>query len=715
MIYRPEIDGLRAIAVMVVIFYHAHLRDWPGGFIGVDVFFVISGYLITTIIRHDLEQQQFSLKKFWLRRVRRILPALYVVLTASSLCAYFVMWPTDILDYGKSVLAVLGFGSNILFWAQSGYFDTDAAMKPLLHTWSLAVEEQFYLIYPLLIWFLFRKLRKIWADTLLLLLLVSFFAGEYYLNHDQTTAFYWFPLRAWELFAGGFAAILYQKLTENQRVLGGLFFLPNINAAPASPAPYSAALPNHDGKHLIAKLVNSGLGKVKNYAGEWHEYYSTQTPQQKIIYELLPLSGLYLILYCATQFNESVKFPGINAALPVLGAILIILFTRRQSLAGRILASKAFVAIGLISYSAYLWHYPIFSLYKFQNYLLPQKSDYQYLIILTLVLAYLSWYFVEQPMRQKSRQNLWHLWVFLGVFGTVLLAFGGTAWVTNGFAFRYKNGEDKINEIANYKFNGNKGLGGYKAYVVSANKDTQLKRFDLNSPKKKIMVIGDSYALDLLNALHESGLDKQLQISSLDIDYNCGPLYGLDVISVYPNNMEYHADENIRICHERLAQLNHPDFQSLMLQADQIWFAKKWDLPEFDQNIIKMSVEKMRHDFGPKVIVFGLKSLASLKFALSNYSLDDSRRKNLTIPISESIVDMNNKMRKDFSSDYIDVERLLCDSDTKCKVYTPDDYPMSYDTWHLLPYGARLYGERLRQHPIIVALLAGTNGQNQAK
>ena len=208
--YRKDIDGLRAIAVLVVILFHYGFSLFPGGFIGVDIFFVISGYLITSIIVNDLEEEDFSFKKFYLRRARRILPALYTVLVISLLCAFIIFLPKDFLHFGKSLIATIVFVSNIMFMMDAGYFDTSALVKPLLHTWSLSVEEQFYLVFPVLLITLYKFLRSHFFNAILLLFFVTLALSEYVRDSNQIEAFFQSQSRAWEFLMG--ALLLHPKI-----------------------------------------------------------------------------------------------------------------------------------------------------------------------------------------------------------------------------------------------------------------------------------------------------------------------------------------------------------------------------------------------------------------------------------------------------------------------------------------------------------------------
>jgi len=297
--YRREIDGLRALAVLPVILFHAGFETFSGGFVGVDVFFVISGYLITTIILAELEQGNFSIVNFYERRARRILPALFSVMLVCIPFAWFWLLPSNMKDFSQSLVAVSVFASNILFWRESGYFDTAAELKPLLHTWSLSVEEQYYVLFPLFL-MIFWKLGKRWIlVTLGLVFVASLAVAQWAAYAKPAAAFYLLPPRGWELLIGAFAA----------------FYLSQAN--------------------------RKDFGKGLSEFGGW--------------------LGVALILYAVFAYSKATPFPGFYALVPTLGTVLIILFATKQTAVGKLLGNKAFVGVGLISYSAYLWHQPLFA------------------------------------------------------------------------------------------------------------------------------------------------------------------------------------------------------------------------------------------------------------------------------------------------------------------------------------------------------------------
>lgn len=352
MIYRPEVDGLRALAVLPVILFHAGFSLFSGGFVGVDVFFVISGYLITSIILTELNSGTFSLVHFWERRARRILPALYLVLLVSLPMAWYWLSPQDLLNYADSLLAVALFCSNIWFWLSSGYFDAAAEFKPLLHTWSLAVEEQFYLCFPLLMLLLWRYCRSLLPVLLTLALMVSLVLAEWGAQHRPAFTFYMLPTRAWELLAGALVAW-------------------------------------------------------------WLHQHPRQFPA--LVTQLASLLGLLLLIAGCVLIDKTTLFPGFSALLPVGGTVLLLLFADQSTLTGRLLSHKVLTSVGLISYSAYLWHQPLFAFARHHTLDKPSIVLMTGLSVLTLVLAWLSWKFIEAPFRQKQRFSRKQIFGFAGI------------------------------------------------------------------------------------------------------------------------------------------------------------------------------------------------------------------------------------------------------------------------------------------------------------
>lgn len=381
--YRPDIDGLRAIAVLSVVMFHAGVQAFSGGFCGVDIFFMISGYLITSIIEKEICLGNFSIVTFYERRVRRILPAFFAVAVFSSIMAFVLMLPNDFESYSKSLIASALSGSNILFWRESGYFDSSSELKPLLHTWSLGIEEQFYIILPIFLLAIPRKSKWHLGWCITLIALVSFAASVWGTEHKPDATFYLAPTRAWELSLGALLA---------------------LNVIPAI----------------------------------HHQY----------LREIVALSGWVLIAFGVMMLTPDSTFPGINALLPCVGAALIIhAGSGGQSAVGRLLSWRPFLLIGLISYSLYLWYWPLLVFAKY--YAVRPLTPIETMIVLLLAVAVsiASWHFVERPFR-KRKKMISRRAVFVGGIAITLVAaaFGFAVLLAEGWPSRFS---DDVLKLAN--------------------------------------------------------------------------------------------------------------------------------------------------------------------------------------------------------------------------------------------------------------------------
>ncbi len=374
--YRREVDGLRALAVVPVILFHAGFETFGGGFVGVDVFFVISGYLITSIILAEKEAGDFSLLGFYERRVRRILPALFLVMAASIPFAWAWLLPNDMKDFSRSLVAVSVFASNVFFLRESGYFETAAELKPLLHTWSLAVEEQYYLLFPLFLILMWRFARRWTVPALAIIAVSSLALAHWGVRTEPAAAFFLLPTRAWELAIGAFIAF---RFSRRRRLEVG----------------------------VATRQVGSAV-------------------------------GLGLIVHAVFAFSDQTPFPGLNALVPTVGAALIILMATPDTLVGRMLATRAFVGVGLISYSAYLWHQPLFAFARHGGAGASDVALFVALAVLSLLLAYLSWRFVEQPIRRRSFLTRRGVFSAGLVLSAAFIVFGYVGNKTKGFEGRFE-------------------------------------------------------------------------------------------------------------------------------------------------------------------------------------------------------------------------------------------------------------------------------------
>jgi peptidoglycan/LPS O-acetylase OafA/YrhL len=388
--YRAEIDGLRAIAVIPVILFHAGLETFSGGFVGVDVFFVISGYLITSILLKELDTGQFSLTGFYERRTRRIVPALFFVMAACLLPAWLLLLPLEHQEFSQSLIAVPFFSSNFLFWRQSGYFDTAAELKPLLHTWSLAVEEQYYIFFPLLLLLLWRIGRRVTWVVIVAIALSSLGLAIALSQTHSTANFYLLPSRAWELLIGSLIAYHLHSQSE-----------------------YSLAM-------------------------AWKQ--------------ILSLLGFLLIVASVFLFNHQTPFPGLYTLIPVSGTAMLILYARPGVWIHQLLSHRALVAVGLVSYSAYLWHQPIFAFTRHLAQYQPTKILMFSMSLCAFVLAFLTWRWIEKPFRDKKKISRRGIFSLL-LSGTLFFsAIGIAGHYTEGFPKRLDLKEVHLGEISHASF-----------------------------------------------------------------------------------------------------------------------------------------------------------------------------------------------------------------------------------------------------------------------
>lgn len=429
---------------------------------GVDVFFVISGYLITSIILAEKQAGTFSLVSFYERRARRILPALFLVMLVCVPFAWLWMLPSDMKDFSQSLVAVSAFVSNIFFWRESGYFDTAAELKPLLHTWSLAVEEQYYLLFPIFLLLTWRLGTRWIVGILVAVAVISFAVAHWGSLNDPAASFYLLPTRGWELLIGAFIA----------------FYVFSKNGAGT-------------------KLENSGA----------------------IVSQLVSFIGLLLIAYAVFVFDKSTPFPGFYALIPTTGAAFVILFANPKTFVGKLLSSKFLVVIGLISYSAYLWHQPLFAFARHRSTIEPSSTLLFVLLFISIVLAYFSWKYVETPFRDKQKIKKTKVFVFAALGSILFLVVGLMGHLNKGYEDYYYT--KRLDESQKQIYSLIKKHTGGDMYLDmgdngdcnfwSKNVDEKFKeRFKICGVKygKAVLVLGDSHAMNIYNALYRSNFGK---------------------------------------------------------------------------------------------------------------------------------------------------------------------------------------------------------------
>ena len=423
--FRYDINGLRAYAVILVVLFHFGIIGFAAGFIGVDIFFVISGFLMTSIVIKSLDKGNFSLLKFYLARGIRIVPALFVVSTIVLILGWFLVLPTDYKALAKHTLSSINFFSNIVYWRESSYFDTDSHNKALLHTWSLSVEWQFYLVFPIIVALLYKikKSRNFLLTFFILGTIISLILSIIITAKNPSAGFFLLPTRAWEMLAGGL-----------------IFFI----------------------------------------------------PKEKVPYKKpLEFIGFFLIAISCYIFSTDTLWPSYNAILPVLGAFLILLAHQQNSIFTK---GSVFQWLGNNSYSIYLWHWPIvFFLHYFYK-----NDDYIFItagIILSIILGWLSYTYIENPTRKKlsnlSIVKAYFLWFLsisiLSLISIMIFKFDG---VKNRFSNEINNISNTINDI-----------NPRRDECLGKQDDSQLKKCTYGDGPLSLIVVGDSHASAMLNGV----------------------------------------------------------------------------------------------------------------------------------------------------------------------------------------------------------------------
>lgn len=520
--YRPEIDGLRAIAVVSVVLFHAQIeffdrQPFRGGFLGVDIFFVVSGYLISLIIMSEIGKGAFTFAKFYERRARRILPALLATIGFTLVTAFVLFSPTDFeRTAGAALTALIGL-SNFYFLSEAGYFDVSAHVKPLLHTWSLSVEEQFYVVFPVLLLLLTTFLKKGINAALVALFISSIFYAEFASTHTPAASFYLLPMRGWELLAGA----------------------------------------------LLAK----------------RELDHGRTPHPTLI-ETMPWLGLVLIFASFLTFNTSTKHPSLMTALPVVGTMLIIWYAKPNTTISALLSSRVLVSLGLISYSLYLFHWPILvfaEYYLFRDLTTVEKLG---AIGSALGIATLSYKYIEQPFRTRSPNEskkfrspilvpALSAWVVLGGVSLVI-------WTNSGWTWRVNNDTAAtdalydVPEIVERSFALEEKWANHKWVSVKVVGDLDTA---------KVLFLGDSHT-DHLVGLAEY-LRHHQGVSSVFFSLiGCPPIFGTYKIFDYPagqnNPLPHHtACKGVTKIWEDFVQTHADQFEYVALSSRWAWLFER--------------------------------------------------------------------------------------------------------------------------------------------
>tara|TARA_B100000900_G_scaffold252254_1_gene214965 strand:+ start:6984 stop:8942 length:1959 start_codon:yes stop_codon:yes gene_type:complete len=639
--YRPEIDGLRAIAVGAVILYHAQInilghQPFKGGFIGVDIFFVISGYLITSIIFKELVTTgSLSFKHFYERRIRRILPALLFVMLVSIPFAWMYLLPYDLIDFSKSILYSLGFSSNFYFhYSGLEYAGGVIHGNPLLHTWSLSVEEQFYILFPIVLLISFKYFRKYLIHILILGFVVSLGLADWTSRNYPSISFYFIHTRMWELLAGSILA--YLEIKEGHR------------------------------------------------------------SQNKILNTILPSIGLFLIIFTIVFFKLYFPHPSLYSLTAIIGVCLIIWFSDSNEIVTRLLSSKIFVGVGVISYSLYLWHFPIFAFAENINF--TQGSLFKNLLIgiILILLSIFSYYFVERPAR--NRNNKFKVVFILTLISIFILIF-------INFNILHKEGyKNRFYISKNYELDKSKYFAEYKNFEVNYN-------YDNYDYRKNVLIIGNSHAEDILKVLSKTNLNNKIyfNLASPKIrkdDYNFQIKYMYKFLTEKKAIIDYYEGDFY----------NH--LKKQYDNADLIILSSAYH--HTDLNILDNLIKILKKD-NKKIIVFdnALNQTTIAGFNRLDYYIFKNKKipeENILKKIEEDMyLDLKN-MKEDnekielIANDnnviFIKREKIFCNYDLKrCPSLTQEGYKIYWDYGHITDKGAEFFAKIIEKNELFLKYL----------
>lgn len=638
--YRTEIDGLRAIAVLGVIFYHAgFLHLVPGGYVGVDIFFVISGYLITSLIESEIKRKTFSLRHFYERRCRRILPALFFVLFINSIVAYCYMLSYQLKQFGESLIAVIFFSSNVLFWwKDDGYFARLTELNPLVHTWSLAVEEQFYILFPLC-YYIFSQNRFQLRYFFIGVGLISFFLaqlGGHLRTSHSSTEFSLFSQHPWATF--------YLPIGRLWELLMGTF---------------------------VALYIQSNTPSKTSYRKSS---------------EVFSIIGLMLILFAIVFLDHRVipPFPNVFTLIPTFGTLLILLFGTKDTSTGRFLSLPLLRWIGLISYSAYLWHQPLLVFLRLRSTTTLSTSNIICALIVVFLLAIFSYHFIETPFR--NRNSFTQKQTFRMAFSIALILFLMALILIRIGNLRTSD----INEDEN-------------SYVAKSMRKTreQNQTFSNRSSNKtrKFLLIGDSFAQDFYNMIFENEYLTNDEIRLHLIHTKCQLQINLD--DRFHSIVEQHQQK----CIDMKDMIN---IVPLIRQAKIIIMAIHWDLTSAKRLPSIIRLLKIRKD--QRLFIVGAKNFGRINPNVYFDKTETDRIHQRQSPDREAL-QVNQILEKTIdSSMFINMQQLICDeSNNTCPLFTPNGKLISYDGTHLTRDGARHVGKILFSHSPLNHLLIVSN------
>ncbi|WP_338186386.1 acyltransferase family protein [Thalassospira tepidiphila] len=632
--YRKEIDGLRAIAVISVVFFHAELNYFSGGFIGVDIFFVISGYLITSILIKDISQEKFSFSYFYERRIRRIIPALFTVTIATLTIGHQLLRPDLFKDLSQSISALMLMSSNILFWKETGYFAAAADEKPLLHTWSLSVEEQFYIIFPVLMLFLWKRHRENSFFVLALIAASSLLLSEIGAVYFATANFFLLPGRIWELLTGSLVAI-------------------HLNRRPQP-------------------------------SNAW-----------------LASAGLLLVAISIFYFDEHTPFPSLYTVIPILGTCLIILFCSTNDTTGRLLSAPPVVAIGLMSYSIYLWHQPILAYSRVLSLEPPTLVVTATAVGLSFILGWLTWRFVEKPFRHHASQPPKRKQVFAvtGVLSLALFTVGAWGHLSRGAPERFSSTLQRQFSVAE-----DPGLLEYGCTTKTVTSINVCGFGDWTSNQHTALLIGNSHARMFIPELNKSfaqnnirGIHSRYSFKSDDLALHNNSPESLDIWKQEIKSLAGQSDAiivSMRWTQQITAQLNYfiedssqnsPELQKTIY--DRLHDRLSWIASLGKPVVLVLPVPEAPINVPKQMLLQNKLPMIDFKRNSPKALHDQKNRK------TQELLTEISKREKNVL--LLDPGQDLCSKD-ECMIYI-NNFPAYYDDNHLTSVGSRTTAIRITQ------------------
>jgi len=633
--YRPDIDGLRAVAILLVLGFHGFPESVPGGFVGVDVFFVISGYLIGGILLASLDQGRFSLREFYSRRIKRIFPALTLVLIVGYVLGWHILLAEELKQLGRDVFASAAFVANLSLWAQSGYFDRAVETKPFLHLWSLGIEEQFYIVWPLLLHAVWRN-KRAGAVVLVTVTLASLAYCMYATGADRTAAFYSPLSRCWELASG---TLLFYFLRYRQAIFGDA----------------------------------SAADRIE----------TTQSDAPPLARHAASIAGILLIAATARLIGKSDPFPGWLATLPVAGSLLIIWAGPAAVLNRAVLMSRPFVALGLISYSTYLWHWPLLVYLRIAHGGEPPAGQRAAIIGLSLVLAALTYKLVENPIRTGPTRvkRVLAIAAALAFAGAVGLA----TFTFNGFPQRYP---ELIRKLTDVNFSIANESRGNRCFMSPEQDASKFAPECLEDKRPLVFLWGDSHAATMYPGLKAMQAKYGFGVAQYTSSA-CPPILGTE------NPPRPFCPEINAFVIEKIRTVK-PDL--VLLEAGWFTGSTKDFGNAYDGNLLDLTVQNLKAAGVTNIVIIGTSPFwqdSVQRILLNAWQSDPMHR---TPPLRmkpgtwDAMVQYDASMRvvaARLGVEFLSVKDILCNTDG-CLTRVAEDKPdiVSFDSSHLTPRAA---------------------------